>query len=158
MGRAGPRPMRCGLYMGRSARPMRRPMCFDGPARTAAHEMWCTIATTTTTSTVPMRPPKCFGGPARAVAYEMWCTTATTTTFFGCAWVVIRQKQIRSYDAFLANRRGCKILYYALRNGRIKALLPLWVYRRRSLPSRRRRQHDVLALVRPADETAGATS
>ena len=60
-------------------------MCYHGPARTVAHEMWCTIATTTTTttSTVPMRPPTCFDGPARAVAHEMWCTTATTTTFFG---------------------------------------------------------------------------
>ena len=49
-------------------------MCFDGPARTAAHEMWCTTATTTTPSTVPVRPPTCFDGPARAVAHEMWCT------------------------------------------------------------------------------------
>ena len=30
---------------------------------------------------------------------------------------------------------------------RIKALVPLWVYRRHSLPSRRCRQHDVLALT-----------
>ena len=81
-------------------------MCFDGPTRTAAHTMLCTSATsTTTTSTVPMRPPTRFDGPARAVAYEMWCTTITTTVF-GCAWVVIRQKQLRSYDAILANRRG----------------------------------------------------
>ena len=58
-------------------------MCCDAPARTAAHEMWCTIATTPTTSTVPMRSPTCFDGPARAVAHEMWCTTATTTTFLG---------------------------------------------------------------------------
>ena len=84
IGRSGPRTMRCWFYMGRSARPMRRPMCFDGPARTAAHEMWCTIATTTTTSTVSMRPPTCFDGPARAVAHEMWCTTATTTSFWVC--------------------------------------------------------------------------
>ena len=78
MGRAGPRPMRCGLYMGRSVRPIKRPMCFDGAARTAAHEMWCTTATTTTTtSTVTMGPPMCFDGAARAVAHEMWCTTAT---------------------------------------------------------------------------------
>ena len=75
--------MRCGLYMGRSARPMRRPVCFDGPARTAAHEMWCTTATTSTTSTAPMRPPACFYGPARAVVHELWCTTAATTTFLG---------------------------------------------------------------------------
>ena len=59
-------------------------MCFHGPARTAAHEMWCTIATTTT-STVPMRPLTCFDGPTRAVANAMWCTTATTTTFLGVA-------------------------------------------------------------------------
>ena len=57
-------------------------MCFDGPARTAAHEMWCTTATSTTTPTVPMRPPTCFDGPVRAVAHEMWGTTATTT-FWG---------------------------------------------------------------------------
>ena len=54
-------------------------MCFDGPARTAAHEMRCTTATTSPTSTVLMRPPTCFDGPARVVADEMWCTTATTT-------------------------------------------------------------------------------
>ena len=83
MGQAGPRPMRYGLYMGRSARPTRLPMCFDGPARTVASEMWCTTATTTTTSTVPLRRPTCFDGLARAVAHEMWCTTATTTTFLG---------------------------------------------------------------------------
>ena len=60
-------------------------MCFDEPARTAAHETWCATATitTTTTSTVPMRPPTCFDGPARAVAHEMQCTTATTTFFLG---------------------------------------------------------------------------
>ena len=58
-------------------------MCFDGPARTATHEMWCITATTTTTSTVLMRPPTCFDGPARAVAHDTWFTTATTTTFFG---------------------------------------------------------------------------
>ena len=58
-------------------------MCFDGPARTAAHDMWCTTANTSTTSTVPIRPPTCFDGPARAVAHEMWCTTATTKTFLG---------------------------------------------------------------------------
>ena len=52
-------------------------MCFDGPARTAAHETWCTTATTNMTPTVPMRPPTCFDGPARAVAHEMWCATAT---------------------------------------------------------------------------------
>ena len=34
--------------------------------------------------------------------------------FFGCAWVVIRQKQQRSYDAFLANRLGRIIQYDAL--------------------------------------------
>ena len=86
-------------------------MCYHVPARTVAHEMWCTIATTTTTttSTVPMRPPTCFDGPARAVAHEMWCTTAYD--FFGCALVIIREKQLRSYDAFLANRLGCTIAY-----------------------------------------------
>ena len=73
--------MICGLYMGRSARPIRRLMCFDGPARTAAHEIWCTTATTT--STVPMRSPTCSDGPARAVAHEMWYTFDATTTFLG---------------------------------------------------------------------------
>ena len=34
--------------------------------------------------------------------------------FFGCAWVVIGQKQLRSYDAFLANRLGCIIYFDAL--------------------------------------------
>ena len=58
-------------------------MCFDGPARTAAHEISCTTATTTM-STVPMRPPTCFDGPAWAAAHEMWSTTATSTTFWMC--------------------------------------------------------------------------
>ena len=85
-------------------------MCFDGPAQTAADEMSCTVALTTTTSTVPMRPPTCFNGPARAVAHEMWCTTATTITrLFGCAGVAIRQNQLRPYDAFMTNRLGCII-------------------------------------------------
>ena len=34
---------------------------------------------------------------------------------FGCAWVVIRQKQLRSYDAFLANLLGC-IIYFEVIN------------------------------------------
>ena len=131
-------------------------MCFDGPARTATHEMWCTAATTTATSAVTMRPLTCFDGPVRAAAHVMY-----NCDLFGCAWVVIRQKQLRSYDAHLANRLGY-IIYYdtsrALCKCRIKALVPLWVYRRHSLPSQRRRQHDVLALVRPADGTPGATS
>ena len=84
MGRPGPRPKGCSLYMGRSARPMRRPICVDGAALTAAHDMWC-IATITTTSTVPTRPPTCFDGRVRAVARELWFTTATTTTFAGVA-------------------------------------------------------------------------
>ena len=58
-------------------------MCFDGPAWTFAHEMWCTIATTTTASTVPVRSPTCFDGPARVLVHELWCTTATTTSFLG---------------------------------------------------------------------------
>ena len=65
-------------------------MCYDGPARTAAgpartaaHNMWCITVTTITTSTVAMRTPTCFDGPAGAVAHEMWFTTATTTTFLG---------------------------------------------------------------------------
>ena len=78
MGRAGPRPMRCGLYMGRSALPMRRPTCFHGPVRVAAHEMCTTASTipgTTITSILPVRRPTCFHRPARAAAHEMWCTT-----------------------------------------------------------------------------------
>ena len=62
---------------------MRRPMCFEWPARTAAREMWCTIASTTTASTVLIRSPTWFDGPARAVAYDMWCATTIATTFFG---------------------------------------------------------------------------
>ena len=88
-------------------------MCFDGPARTAAHEMWCTAASTTTTSTVPMRPPTCFHGPARAVAHEMWCTIATPTIFLGVPGSLSAKNSysylVRSYDAFLANHLGCII-------------------------------------------------
>ena len=138
-------------------------MCFNGPARTAAHEMWCTTATsTTTTSTVPMRPPTSFDGPVRAVAHEMCCTAATPTTFFRVPGSLSAKNSntylIRPYDAFLANRLGSVFEYDALCKCRIKALAPLWVYRRHSLPSRRRTQHDVLALVRPADGTAGSTA
>ena len=66
--------------MGRSALPMRRPTCLHGPVRVAAHEMWCTIATTTTaTSILPIRRPTCFHRPARVAAHEMWCTTVLHT-------------------------------------------------------------------------------
>ena len=75
--------MRCELYIGRSAGPMRRAMCFDGPARTTAHEMWYITAAAAMTSTVLMRPLTCFHGPALAVAHDMWFTTATTTTCLG---------------------------------------------------------------------------
>ena len=30
-----------GLYMDRSALPVKPPTCFHGPVRTAAHEIWC---------------------------------------------------------------------------------------------------------------------
>ena len=86
-------------------------MCFGGPARTAAHEMWCTTATTTTTYTVPVRLPTFFDGPARAVAHEMWCTTGPTTTFLGVLGSLSAKNshvhvRTYSYDAFLANRLG----------------------------------------------------
>ena len=70
-------------------------MLCDGPARTDAPDILCTSATTAL-STVPMGPPTCVDGPAPAVDHAMWCTTSigTTTTLFGCAWVVIRQKQL----------------------------------------------------------------
>ena len=58
MGRAGPRPMRCALYMGRSAEPLRWPTSFHRPTRAAVYEMWCTLAAiicTMTKSTLPMR-------------------------------------------------------------------------------------------------------
>ena len=58
-------------------------MCFDGPARTTAHEMWYITAAAAMTSTVLMRPLTCFHGPALAVAHDMWFTTATTTTCLG---------------------------------------------------------------------------
>ena len=47
--------------------------------------------------------------------------------FFGRAWTVIRQKQLRSYDAFLANRIERIIKYDAFCKCRTKALVPLWV-------------------------------
>ena len=135
-------------------------MCFDGPARTAAHEMWCTIATTTT-STVPMRPLTCFDGPAGTVAHEMWRTTVTTTTFVGVPGSSPAKNSYVCTMHFRQIASGVKYFgeqYYALCKCRVKALVPLWVYRRYSLPSRRRRQHGVIALVRPADGTVGATS
>ena len=89
MGRAGSRLMTCGLCMGRSARPMRRPTCFDGPTQTAAHAISCTTATITT-STVPMRPPTFSDGPAWAVAHEMWYTTATTSLLVVALYLIER--------------------------------------------------------------------
>ena len=84
MGGAGPRPMRCGLYMGRSAQPMRRPTSFHRSARAAAHEMWCTAVPATicamTESTLPMRWPTRFCGLARAAAHHMLCAVSTTMT------------------------------------------------------------------------------
>ena len=123
-----------------------------------------------------MRPPTYFDGPARAVAHEMWCTTAYD--FFGCALVIIREKQLRSYDAFLANRLGCTIAYDVSVQmsdqslgtvvGVQMTLLAVFMSSAKRfvfmvtcneyLPSRRRRQHDVLAPVRPGDGTAGAIS
>jgi len=75
---------------------------FDGPAWIVAREMWCTTAATAT-STVPMGPPMCFGpgrGPWDVVYYSY------NYDFLGCVWVVIHQKQLRSYYALLANRLG----------------------------------------------------
>ena len=80
MGQAGPRPMICGLYISHSVPPRRRPTCFHGPVRAAAHEMWCTTATTSTTSILPMRRATCFHRPARAAAHETYRTSTTTTT------------------------------------------------------------------------------
>ena len=79
MGRAGPRPMRCGLCMGRTARPMRRPMCLTG--RPGSLPVRCGVLLL-----LLLRPPCPWGRQcvlARAVAHEMWCTTATITTFWG---------------------------------------------------------------------------
>ena len=47
MDRVGPRPMRYGLFMDRSALPIKRPTCFQGPIRAAANEVWRTTATST---------------------------------------------------------------------------------------------------------------
>ena len=80
MGRAGPRPTICGLYMGRFA-PMRRPTTFQKPARATAHEMWCTVAAimcAKAKSTLTMTCPTRFCGPARAAAHHMLCALSTT--------------------------------------------------------------------------------
>ena len=150
----------CRLCMGRSARPIRWPMYFAGPGRAAPHEMWCATATTTTTtmSTLPMRPPTCLTG--RPGPWPMRCGVLLLhlRLYLGVPGSLSAKKQLRSYDAFLANRRGCTTQYDALYKCRIRVLLPLWAHRRRSLPSRGCRQHGPLALVRPADGTAVATS
>ena len=81
IGRAGPRPKRFGLYMGRPAESIRRPIRFHGPARAAAYEMWCTVAAiicTMTKATLPMRWPTRFCGPARAAAHDMLFAVSTT--------------------------------------------------------------------------------
>lgn len=61
MGRVGPRPMICGLCMGRSALLMRWPTCFHGPARVAVHDMSCTIVSDASTSTSARRLFACAG-------------------------------------------------------------------------------------------------
>ena len=81
MGRAAPRPLRCGLHMGRSAQPMRWPACFHGPARATAHDKWRADAATMTTSTRPMRRSLHFRGPARAAALDMRCTAKLNYSF-----------------------------------------------------------------------------
>ena len=81
MGRAGPRPRRCRLYIGRSAQHMRRPTSFHRPARAAAHDMWCAVAAKICTmkkAILPMRWPTRFCGLARAAAHHMLCAVSTT--------------------------------------------------------------------------------
>ena len=98
-------------------------MCFDGPARPAAHEMWCTTATTTTTLTVPMRPPRCLDGPARAVAHEMlqiqrfWVCLVRYPPKTAAVVLCVSGKSPRVYN-----------IYDALCKCRSKALVQLWVY------------------------------
>ena len=94
--------------------------------------MWCTAATTTT-STVPMRRSACFDGPTRAAAHEMWCTTATTTTVSGVpgsfsdqtATVVQsvcgKSPRVSHFDA---NVVGTDDTLCRLRNAGIMAFLP----------------------------------
>ena len=80
-GGAGPRHMRCRLFKGRSAQPMRWPTCFQGSAGATAHDKRRTDATTMTTSTRPMRRPMHFHGPARATDQDMWCTEIQNDSF-----------------------------------------------------------------------------
>ena len=96
-------------------------------ARTAAHEMWCTTATTMT-STVPMRPPTCFDGPARAVAHEMWCTTATTIirVFLVCLGRRYPAKTATFVRCISGKSPRVYNIVYSLCKCRIKALVPLW--------------------------------
>ena len=78
---------------------------------------------------------------------------------FWCARVVIRLKQLRPYYALLVNRLGCIVYTMPCADvGSKPWYRSLWVYGTHSLPSRRRRKHDVLAPVRPADGNAGTTS
>ena len=57
-------------------------MCFDGPARAVADEIWCTAATTTTFWV-------CLG------RYPPWLmrygVLLLQLRLFGCAWAVIRR-------------------------------------------------------------------
>lgn len=133
--------------LGCSARPMRRRMCLDGAARTPAHEMWCATDTGVMTSTVPMRQRTCFYGPSRASTHELWYSTGTITCFVLCAWVAIRQPQLRLYDESLADRVGYYDYLCKLSDQSLGILL--WVYSQHFLPTRLRRQ--------PLDEEGSIT-
>ena len=112
--------MKCWLYSGRSAQPIRRPTCFHGPARATAHDRWCTDATTMTTSTRPMRRPTLFRRPARATAHDMWCTEKQKEPF-SCFCILHLAKRTNSSKQQLAASYTAKQTVCATKHAAVAA-------------------------------------
>ena len=103
-------------------------MCFDGSARIAAHKVWCTTATSTTTSTVPMRPPTCLTG--RPGPWPVTCGVLLLQPQLFWVWLSRYPSKTSTFVRCISGKspRLYNIRYDALCKCRIKALVPLWVY------------------------------
>lgn len=141
VGRLGPWPMRCGLYIGHSTRglyvghstrPPRRPSDLTG--RPGPPPMifgdYCYYFYFVDYS---MRPPACYDGLVRTAAHFVRCVLLL---LLNVVWLCVRvrvgilQPQLRSYDSFMSNRLECTIIKSeALCTCRVKSLgtvLGLW--------------------------------
>ena len=140
MGRGGPRPIRCGLYIVRSALPMTRPTCLGGPVQAAAQNVFYGYYYCHVYLTLPVRRPICFDGPARATAIDTWCTivAATTSAHADLLLVVLAQMPYHGFGAVAGVEKTLEDT------------------RGHSLPSPRHGQHFTFSPSFGPDETAGA--